>query len=722
MFQLYLPHSIYRLSSKTTTATATVAGAGRKLSSTVPIVARSPVTMYTTDTQSNPDKPKKKEKPMIINPLSPAIQSMYDRIQDKPTDIDVSKELEKFRFTTANILASLPEHYAKSKSSADPSGSARLAVMNREETLRELENIRNKYVLNIKENFTLEQLKKYLRMHDKRASGNKIELVNRIINSIWGITTKAVEGRLAEVEERREEDGISLELGRDSLEQLLALDPRLVFGMEKENDVKITVNKENSRIKVVGTMHNVRITLSSLRELLTANLTAEIRPELYGTPRLVSQGHMTRISKKIYNFGVGKRNCNITYYNGELFVNGSDPINVLNAQHGLVQAIIEPRNSTLFVVDPNKTTSTFCTVMPATDMFSQQPTSVLDRKLFSPCESKAPEPVIALADHSLYQRGPEGRIKLYKGMLIDSALKSWIVEQLRDRSLERATVSAKFGNVLFDMFSEDSNMLKNYHQTSELMDMLNKSSPLFGFSSHISPLYWPLQSESRSASTSARQLVLKFAEVKSVPETTDGAKKIKYPLPVYGNHSLTAKIDVEGSKVRFSSMDIEYDDCNKVANIAMLQSQHDLQIHVRNPQPVKAPQNIIDALKDVSHKLGISGEVAKGIIPRRHHIIDSELGQFGLQSADLVSTTRVPQRTGYSLLEHQIWNMIDDRRYSEMELVPSVQAVDHASQPPNVVGTLLKSQEEWEKFLLNLFEMAYKRPNQASSSAFGWFK
>ncbi|KAJ1665154.1 hypothetical protein EV178_003460 [Coemansia sp. RSA 1646] len=642
--------------------------------------------------------------------MSPAIQRTIDKVEERNHAFDIVKEIERYRFTAVDIFAMLPEHIAGTRRADAPVDAACVGTASRGEVLEEMQHVRNKRAAEIAHAFTAKQLQEYLRVHNMPSTGTKAVLVSRIIQTVWRMTTDTVTSWFDEAHKQTEDEGMSMELGESALDQLNALDPRIVADIEKDHSVKVKIDAETSRIDVVGKRADARVALSNLREILTASATVEVDLPQYGTPRELSQRQMQRIVRVIGKTGVGRARSNITYREGELFVNGIERLDVRDTCDALVQATIEPAQSTAFVVAPGALQMSACTVVPAVDMFSMRPTTVATRKLFATGEKSTPDREAAYAKHSVFRKKPLGPIELARHTYTGSMLLAWAKDQLQMLDRPGATISAKLGNVMVDFDATHAGVHKRFCETAELMASLSTWAPLFAFASHVSHLDWFRRSPVKDVPKSKRDLVLKFARIKE-PSSKEAAQRSasKSVLPAYEEDTITATISVSDGKLKFGHAQLERSRCEPTAEIAFLQARYDVQLSVRSPMPISTTRGIVDALKDVSHKLGLSGNSGAKPAMRRHHPIHLPQGTFGLQRADLVGTKYSRLTNGYLLLEHQVWNLIDDQLYNEAEVVPLATSNDLETKDAATLEHLLGNEGDWTSFVMYLFEMAYGR-------------
>ncbi|KAJ2402443.1 hypothetical protein GGI23_000715 [Coemansia sp. RSA 2559] len=660
------------------------------------------------------DKKTKRKSPTVLNmaikPMPPAIQRTIEKLEKKIPVVDITKEIERYRFTAADIFEMLPEHIAGTRRPDAQADATRVGTASREDLLKEMHNIRNKRAAEIVGAFTARQLQEYLRSHNLFTTGTKATLVNRIIQNVWRTTPDTVTSWFDVAHKKTEDAGMAMSLGASALEQLKALDPQIMAGIEKDHNVKVNIDSEKSRINIAGKLADARVALSNLREIMTAGTTVEVDRSQYGTLRELSDKKISHIVREIGKTGVGKARSHITYNNGELFVNGVERHDVRDTFDALIQATVEPTNSTAFVVVPGALQQSACTMVPTIDMFSLRPTTIATRRFFATGELSAPNRETAFGRHSVFRKNPLGPIALANNTNADAALVSWAKDQVQTLGGAGATISAKLGSVMVDIDTKHATLHKSFRETAELMDGLNSLSPMFEFASHVSHLDWLHRNPSKDVPESRRDLVLKFGQVKGLSSEESGEKSSsKGVLPVYGEDTITARISISDGKVKFSHTQLEYSQCEPTANIAFLQARYDVQLSVRNPKLIPMTRGIIAALKGVSHSIGLSGSNGTRPTPRRHHLIDLPQGTYGLRSADLVESRYNRLTNGYLLLERQVWNVIDDQLYNEAEVIPLAKLEDLETKDTAPLDHLLSNEGDWQWFVKYLFEMAYGR-------------
>ncbi|KAJ2909975.1 hypothetical protein GGI21_001335, partial [Coemansia aciculifera] len=313
---------------------------------------------------------------MAIKPASPALDRMAAKIKEGEIALDISKEIDAFKFTTEDLIRDLPRHRAHVLGGVNMTvSSADLMLASKDDMVGMLYDLRTKRCESISNTFNAAQLKQYLRQHQRRLGGTKRELINRILDEVWGMSLKTLQMRFAMPKQDAVQDGLTLPLSDDAMNLLSALDDGYLKQLETEFGVSIAVDKQKHEVRVTGVMHHVRGALSTLRERLTANTTIQVELEKYGVPRKLSVKHTGRITSVINRATGGA----MRFKDGEYFVRGDSSVASLDAQRALVRAMVEPANETLFVVAPEGMSDlAACTVVPTADPFSHSPTFVPD--------------------------------------------------------------------------------------------------------------------------------------------------------------------------------------------------------------------------------------------------------------------------------------------------------------------------------------------------------
>ncbi|KAJ2807704.1 hypothetical protein H4S07_003538 [Coemansia furcata] len=649
---------------------------------------------------------------MAIKPTSPALTRMAAKIKEGQVAMDIVKEVDSFKFTTEDLIRTLPMHRAQLLGGVDMTvSSADLMLSSKDDMVGMLYDLRTKRVESIVGAFNGTQLKQYLRQHQLKEGGTKKEMANRILNDVWGISLKALEARFAMPKEAADQDGLTMPLSDDTMALLSTLEKGYLKQLEEEFGVEIAVDSHKREARVTGVMHHVRGALSTLRERLTANTTVQIELEKYGVPRALSAKHTGRIAGVINRATGGA----LSNKNGEYFVRGDSPVAALDAQRALVCAMVEPKNQSLFVVAPDGITDlAACTAVPASDPFSQPPTFVPDMSFHTSTGVETPSPISLLARHVLLERQADGSISRGSHSLV-KALQSWALRQscLVGQSV---TLSAKLGAVLVDMDSTHKRLATQFYTPDGLMAAVAQRAPLFGFSSNVSPLKWLRELSARENTT--KQVVLTFCHLDQPASNGDNSlaanssAKSKYILPVYSNdNTLVARINVKAGKVDFGSAQIDHVCGTRTANVVILQPTQDFQVSVSSRQSVNVTADLSKALEGVVRKLGISGHANQHSVPHRHEVVETHLGIFGLETAKVVDVSRVQSSSGAMTCVHQTWDVIDDLRFSQVELMPAAEG--------RVSPAFMNSEEDWERYLLSLFKAALEQPSAGLTTTEG---
>ncbi|KAJ2061258.1 hypothetical protein GGI17_003207 [Coemansia sp. S146] len=677
---------------------------------------------YSADTKSTvppsdspqAKKPRERIKYMAIKPTSPALTRMAAKIKESEVAMDIAKEVDSFRFTTEDLIRALPMHRAQLLGGVDMTiSSADLMLSSKDDMVGMLYDLRTKRVESIISAFNGAQLKLYLRQHQLKESGTKKEMVNRILNDVWGISLKALEARFAMPKEDADQDGLTLALSDDTMALLSTLEGGSLRQLEEEFGVKIMVDSQKREARVTGIMHHVRGALSTLRERLTANTTVQVELERYGVPRVLSEKHTGRIAGVINRATGGA----LSNKNGEYFVRGDSPFAALDAQRALVGAMVEPKNQALFVVASEGISDlAACTVAPAANPFSQPPTFVPDMAFHTSPGVDTPTPISLLARHVLLERMADGSISRgsrgSRGGLVQT-LQGWAAKQpcLVGQSVY---LSAKLGTVMVDMDSTHKRLATQFYTPDDLMAAIAQRAPLFGFSSNVSPLKWLREPAARESTT--KQVVLRFCRLglplsSKQPQANNSAKS-NYILPVSNDdNTLVARIDVKAGKVNFGSAQVDHICDTRTANVVILQPAQDLQVSISSRQSVNITADLSKALETVVRKLGISGHTNQHAVPHRHEVVETHLGRFGLETAEVVDVSRVQSNSGTTVRVHQTWDVIDDLRFSQVELMPAAEG--------RVSPAFMSSEEEWEKYLLFLVKAALEQPSSGLSTTDG---
>ncbi|KAJ2474150.1 hypothetical protein GGI02_000277 [Coemansia sp. RSA 2322] len=648
---------------------------------------------------------------MAVKPESPALSRMAKKINDSSLAVDVKKDIDRFKFTTEDLIQALPMYRAQKLGGVDMTvSSADLMLASKEDMLSMLCELRAQRCETILKAFTGPQLKQYLRQHKLSTSGTKGEMVSRILDKVWSISLKTLEMRFSTPKGGDGQDGMTLPLSKHAMDLLRALDSKFLSQLEIEFGVKIVVHESKQEVRVSGAMHHVRGALSTLREKLTADTTVQVDLAKYGTPRVLSPKHVGRIIGTLNRAVDGT----LSHMSGEYFARGDRPIVALEAQRALVGAMVEPTHRSLFAVVPECIVdSHVCTMTPTADPFSQPLTFVPDMEFYTVPSTGAPTPVSLLARHTLYEIAADGAARR-SNLSLTQALQSWAAEQTCV-SGQLTHVSAKLGKVMVDMDCAHKRLGTRFYSPKELLEAVVARSPLFGFSSSVTPLKW-LQGPGIRESP-RKQVVLRFEllehsplpnqQMKQQAQTSDNAK-YRFTLPVSSDRDvLVARVDVRAGKADFDSLKLSHVSGKRTANVVILQPAQDLQICVSSQQRVDVSTNLAKALEHTVRGLGTSSHGNdRHAVTCRHDVIETHLGRFALESAKIVDVSSTQLGDGVVVCVQQKWDVIDDLRYSQVELLPAADGLATMS--------FVNSQDEWERYLLHLFQAALERPSTPS--------
>lgn len=660
---------------------------------------------YSTDQPNESKKKDFKKKYLALNPESPALASMVQKLSQGQLPLEIEQEIDSQKFTTDDLLRDLPSFRARHHHprSSHEVGLSDLTMQSNRETLDMLHALRNERCQRVQDMFTNDQLKQYLRVHSKRVSGAKAALVNRIVDEVWGLSSSVIQTSLAtNLEERRSTagDGMTLTLGLDAWALFCELEPRRLKQIEQEFGVRIVADKEKKTIRASGTMRHVRGALSRLREALTARTILPVDLTRYGRRRQVSDSHVGNIIGTLNKLLEGSV---LNYHSGEFFVRGDNAADAMEAQKALADALTEPSNTSQWVVAPENATAT---LVPAADPFGQPRVFVPNMTFFAQRQENQSLPLAVLAKHQLYTRpGPQDHFQHSEYSLVQS-LRDWVMAASLSNIVK---LSATLGKVMVDVDDCQLDPLPlGLYTPGELLQHISSRAPLFEFSSNTSPLQMMLDLDTKEKLS--KQLVLRFGhKVEDSSDTSAMAKK--YRMPAYKeDESLTVSIGVSKGKADMSQIQAEYRTEERIASVVVLQNaKKDLQMTVANERTIDVTGNsgLTRALEDIVHRLGMSttgaaataAAAAQKKLPCRHSTIAiDEAGQFGLVKAELVDRTILQADSHVMAQVRQCWDVLDDLRYSQVEMVPV-----------NSVEDLLASQDNWERYLACLFITALKK-------------
>ncbi|KAJ2779126.1 hypothetical protein H4R18_004191 [Coemansia javaensis] len=646
---------------------------------------------YSTDAGDKEGKRGVRTKYMGLRPLSPAIESMAGKIGEQaagPAVVDVEAEIERLRFTAADLLRDLPKYSASELGSAGAMASGGdLAAVSREAALDAVRAIRRARGEAIRGMFRADQLREYLRRHGRRTSGTKGELAERIIGEVWGTTVQAVEARLAAAEERAEGDGLSMALSDEAAAQV----EQLVGGgeggeggegggalaaIEREFGVAIAVDRAGQTLRVTGRMGDARAALSTLRERLAASTTVELDLARHGRPRALAAERVQRICSAVSRAfgGDGTATC----FDGGIFARGRTRADALDVQQALVDALVEPAHGALLlaVVPAALAGARAATVVPAADMVSKPRAFVPNRQLFvdpAAAPPPPPRPADVLAAHALFRRDPAqdgiAGPAAGAGATVSDALRAW--------AMQAGSLSFGLGRVLFDL-GDGASVDLGLRRPHEVLADIGRRQPLFAFSGSVSPLRWlhgqtPQQQQPQQPQQPQqhrRQLALTFRRLPDAPAPAPAGSRLSYALPPPTGEKLVARIDVEAGRAQYGAAQIERISGERVARVAILQSAHDVEAVAAERAPVEASGELVAALQAAVRALGLAAAAANHAPPQRHAAIDVLGARYALAAAELDRVVDRPLPGGAVARVHQVWDIVDGHLYSRVEIHP----------------------------------------------------
>ncbi|KAJ2373086.1 hypothetical protein IW150_003788 [Coemansia sp. RSA 2607] len=536
--------------------------------------------------------------------------------------------------------------------------------------------------------FNSKQLQEYLRKHGHKTSGTKDMLIMRIVDKVWGISGRDFEARLAKSTQRTTDDGIVLPLGDEAWSQLQEVEDDFIKQIEHDFSVKISFDDAKRSVKAIGSMHNVRAALSSLREGLAARTTVEVTLGHYGTPRNLSAKHAFRISNRL-NQAVPA--ATVSYYEGEMFV-GGERLAALDAQQALVDAMVEDTSSKFVAVVPESLSQALVTTLvPAAAVFSKPKTFLPDNAIHISGVSDFAMPKSALARHSLMRYSPSTGSMLQEDKPIISFIQDWLKSQNLGDGF---SLSARLGRVLLDVDSEQKPLGTSFYKPVELLEAIGQRSPMFSFTSDVSPLRWLHGNKEPVRS----HIKLTFWRTFEKPEKGKSA----YKLPVYNGEPLEVHIPVRGRDILFDELQAKLVKDTTTINLAVLSASHDLQLRGSSAEVIEPSAALVQDLRNVVRHLGMSNNLG-GSSMRRHEIFDlaQQSGRFALKSAvlDRVITRKLVDGTNVNM--HQTWDLIDDLKYSQVVLHPELGNVP---------------EDRLDSFFSVLFQAVFEYPSVPSTS------
>ncbi|KAJ1936496.1 hypothetical protein FBU59_005033, partial [Linderina macrospora] len=284
-------------------------------------------------------------------------------------------------------------------------------------------------------------------------------------------------------------------------------------------------------------------------------------------------------------------------------------------------------------------------------------------------------------------------------------LQDWVNAQEPGHG-QSVAISMHLGKAMFD--ADGSPLTGVLHRPQQLVEAVAEQNPQFGFSPSTSPLRWL----DGPASFTQHQLVLRLSSVQNT--TSVGLPRL---VPVYGSDSVTVRIPVSNGKLLMEDTEIERTSGERRATVAVLGSLQDFQMTVSSRQTIETTLQTAETITELLHRLGLSGPRDSQRTPHRHEVVELAGATYGLQDVGLVDVTHRHFGSGFSARVHKTWDMVDDLKFSKVELLPTPNACDVA-----LMSQFLNSSESWEKFLLFVFQASMERPSGAVASIAGLFE
>ncbi|KAJ2845640.1 hypothetical protein IWW36_004699 [Coemansia brasiliensis] len=608
---------------------------------------------------------------------------------------DVMSEIEAQRFDTSSLVNEMPKHFIRNLETADPLRNLDMAQLSITKSIEMLVNMRKHRIRKIGSMFTLAQLKRYLRERGENVSGTKRTLMERIVTQVWGVSYESLHKRCMQALKKADEDGMDMPLSSETAEQVEKLEAKYLFELECKFDVKISLDSRLKKLRVTGPIHNVRSVLGLLRDKLAKDRVIQMDLEKYGTPRSLSPQYLGKIVSTIAStYG---QDGTATCFNEGLYVRGHSRADSLDLQQALVDALIEPEDRTLFVVVPQAISEEkVATIVPSVDMQSKPRTFIPKKSFFVSPSARDVTPSQLLKSHLLFRRYPKDEIKpCDPDSDITEELKTWA--QMPGSEGKKANwMTFNLGNVLFDVDGIGERLYDQMYRPKDLLDYINQKSPLFAFSRHVSPLKW-LHSQASPHNKTLRQLVLTLQQIATHSHSNTEDEKTQYKLPLAIGTKLVARINVDADGIKFDDVQLERICDERTADVAILQSEYDVQMSTCRRESVEVTRDLIDKLRELAQNFGMSSQHSQ-LAPSRHKQIETPLGRFSLSGIELNGVTHRTLGNGYAARVHQTWNIVDNQRYSSVELVNS----DVSEE-----SSLLDS-KQWYSFVQYLFIQAYE--------------
>ncbi|KAJ2342708.1 hypothetical protein GGF43_005865, partial [Coemansia sp. RSA 2618] len=356
------------------------------------------------------DKPvSEKKMPLIqrmaLRPQPSGLAQMVAKIAAQSSTQGADSEIEKMRFTAPELIRDLPKYYSNvmsesmQDSKAAIGGIADLSTFSLDKTTELLNQIRESRASEIQQMFSQQQLGAYLRQHGQAATGTKRVQIKRIIAKVWGITTEGIREQCKQIGRKADEDGMVMPLNSEAVAQLSNIENEYLRELERQFGVHIVLDTQKKTVRVTGIMHNVRGALSRLRDKLAGDRMVQMDMERYGTLRPLSHMHVSMVTNTVnQTFG---DDGTVVYFDGELLARGHTRADTLDIQQALIDAFVEPEDSTLFVVVPKAAAeSESATIVAAADMISKPRTFIPKYTFFTLPSTDSSSPASVLLAHT----------------------------------------------------------------------------------------------------------------------------------------------------------------------------------------------------------------------------------------------------------------------------------------------------------------------------------
>ncbi|KAJ2720301.1 hypothetical protein GGI07_004677 [Coemansia sp. Benny D115] len=640
-------------------------------------------------------RPRIQDLAIVPNP-SAALSRMAQKIKEGCMTSDAASDIEKYKFSTDDLLCELPKRRTMELGSATRAA-AYMVVASAQETHDKLMEIRKDRAQQIVKSFRADQLKDYLAEHGQKKTGTKGDLVDRIIDHVWGVSFKRLQQQHLEAKPKTtaKNNNMTLQLNPEAFRHLK--DTKMADALrqlEADFSVSIRLLPESSSLCVDGPINSARSALSSLRELLMADTTVEVKIERHvksGKRRALSYDHVLRLSNLLNR----RLPVTVSNYEGKsLFVGGSsDRLELLHAQQQVVNAVGQ-QSEGMFAVVPTPMLGSAVSIMTMAAAVFSQPRGFIPQQAFhSHMPSQVCAPVAALSSHALFGHSISKELK--PDATLTEELREYLALQAGDQ------ISTKLGRVLVDLDSDNVRLNRRSISPEELLEHVGKQSPLYGFAPNVSPLKWLTNSDASKRARTYVELQLRRIKQTGLP----------YELPQYEqNEQLTVRMPF--GKWKAENVLVEQESNNRVAYVAMFGASNDLQVQAVHKTAVDAvSERSRQALAGLGARLDIMqpGGAIGGATLRQHETVELELNnsaaaQYAVVSANVesvVSRSAVAD-SALAVRVHQTWNVLDDLRYSQVELTADCQ------EPMD--------EERWSRYLVMLFQAAFEPPTVLATS------